>query len=744
VSTNHPFDPNQNDLPTGRGADARQTGADALDALLNEITQGTRSTTTRHGEGHDEPKGRSQTRDTQDDLPAFAHAFHQRVEHSDAGDPGGTALDPTLWEQIMARSTPSQPIAATAAAGHPGTIGATRPGRSRTAASPSRFLPPRLHRQVLGNATLALLVILTAFSAWTVYDRVLAPPPSGPGTTVPGVAIQPATPEATESDAQIDAPPVVTTREPAFDCDFTRDMPIFQQVDESPIDGTGLLVTTSGELVLSCPEEPEPIVLASNVGQAAPAQWPGIVYTASLYDEGEMPDEVYINAFTGKSVAIGKWLNGSVQGGSDIHNSPWLIHPSDDESGRWAITDFRTMETRLLDEVTGTTWPAAVEGSTADSINIAMGANSDIVTIWPSYQNVIGQPGEELNGSVDLEASDEGHILVINASLDDAHWLTLPVGLPPVRHTSLSPDGTHLALIASDYILNDDPVRVISIVNVTTGEEVARSDEGIYSGNFELSTAWVQDGDALAFIQNNALNLLTVDGERTVLLEVEGTVSGIRNTYDPNVVTVQRIQEESIATETPDPYQPLMYSVNTVTGDVIEIQGSDVREMYGWEQPPSVYLVVSDDWAPQGPTTYRVLDAVTGEEYGTIEDAALADMGGMTGWGRRSLTTSADGSVEVLAFNSSQLYLIHPTIDGPEVLQFASPPGVAKAYRGMANIFLSPDGSMLSLTVDGDESRTRWLISFAGDNDAWVGVPSTVPGSDPGYILFVAGTGARG
>jgi hypothetical protein len=78
------------------------------------------------------------------------------------------------------------------------------------------------------------------------------------------------------------------------------------------------------------------------------------------------------------------------------------------------------------------------------------------------------------------------------------------------------------------------------------------------------------------------------------------------------------------------------------------------------------------------------LNAVTGDEYGTIEDASLAELGGTTGWGRRSVTTSADGSAEVLAFNSSQLYLIHTTIDGPEILQFTSPPGLADAYSGTA------------------------------------------------------------
>ncbi len=76
-----------------------------------------------------------------------------------------------------------------------------------------------------------------------------------------------------------------------------------------------------------------------------------------------------------------------------------------------------------------------------------------------------------------------------------------------------------------------------------------------------------------------------------------------------------------------------------------------------------------------------------------------------------------------------------------EIRQVDSPPGLAEAYNASANLFISPDGGMLSLTVQGDESRTRWLLPLNGEPDEWIEVPSTVPGEGPATIFFVPGTG---
>ncbi len=732
MSTNTPHDPNHNDLPPGSGADARESGADALDDLLNEITQGPRHTTARHGKRHHQPKGRSQPRDEQDTLSAFARAFHQRVERSEAADSGGAALDPTLWEQIMARTSPAQPAAATAA-GHSGISGSIPSSRSRSAASPPRIRPPRLYGQMLANATLALIVVLTAFGAWTVYDRVLAPPPVTPESTVPGVAMQPATPEATESDTQIDAPPVITTPEPAFACDFTRDMPIFQQVDESPIDGTALLVTTTGELVLSCPEEPEPIVLATNVGQASPAQWPGIVYTASPYDEGEMPDVVYVNAFIGETVEVGVYMSESSTG-TNPEGSPWHLAPAVDDTSAWAITDLRTMENRLLSSFTEA--PESFPPGTA----MITSASGDTVVVGIRTENGIGGEGYLF----DAEGLP-GTLLVIAGSLDNAHWIDVPEDLASTRHMELSPDGQFLALKSNDGQASFDGTITYTIIRVSDGVEVARS-EGIE--DFSSEMRWVQDGVALAYTNTNSLMLLTTDGSESplTLLESPYPLSNLYTTYDSDVILARQQQPEEVATETPELVQPLTYSVNTVTGESIEILGADASiNMSPYEQV-SRFMVMVDDYVRDGePHTYRVIDPVTGEQTGEIADVVLPiGQGGYPSLGRFSIASTADGSTEVLGFSPATLWLMTMDGDSPVVRQIASPPGREDATQGMVNLFLSPDGWTLSLTVDGDESRTRWLLPLDAEPDSWVEVPSTVPGSDPGYIFFVKGTGAQG
>ena len=56
-----------------------------------------------------------------------------------------------------------------------------------------------------------------------------------------------------------------------------------------------------------------------------------------------------------------------------------------------------------------------------------------------------------------------------------------------------------------------------------------------------------------------------------------------------------------------------------------------------------------------------------------------------------------------------------------------------------ASVFLSPDGSMLSLTGEEDEGRTRYLISLDDPNAEWLEIPTTVVDSDPGYVTFTEG-----
>jgi hypothetical protein len=155
--------------------------------------------------------------------------------------------------------------------------------------------------------------------------------------------------------------------------------------------------------------------------------------------------------------------------------------------------------------------------------------------------------------------------------------------------------------------------------------------------------------------------------------------------------------------------------------------------------------VLSDTWVDDTePVTYRVVDPVTGEEAGAIEDVSVAELQGHTALGRHSLAISDDGATMVVAFGSQHMYLVTLVYGDPVVLPFAAPPGIPASTNGVVDVFLSPDGSMLSLTREGDESRTRWLLHVDGESKAWIEVPSAVPGEGPGYIFFVTGAGAKG
>ncbi len=159
--------------------------------------------------------------------------------------------------------------------------------------------------------------------------------------------------------------------------------------------------------------------------------------------------------------------------------------------------------------------------------------------------------------------------------------------------------------------------------------------------------------------------------------------------------------------------------------------------------PPSRFLVLSDEFVDTtDPVTYRVVDAVTGEAVDTLPDISLAELEGHVSLGRNALAISEDGDTMVIGFSAAQLWLLREVEGEPELRQLTSPPGLAEAISGSVDLFLSPDGSMLSLTLNGDETRTRWLLPLDGATDAWIEVPSTVPGEGRGTIFFVPGTGS--
>ncbi|MEJ7900851.1 MAG: hypothetical protein WKF63_03345 [Thermomicrobiales bacterium] len=725
-------DAHDTDPQPERWADASTSDADALDALLNGIAQGNGFPNTRSSSG----RGPDVRTDDGDAVLQTARRFHDRFEAAEVRDPGSSALDPHLWETIMTATMNPVPQSKQA-------HGRLWRDATRKAVPPGAATTPRSHQAVdrrsaqgwsgFANATLAVVILLAGFGVWRVYDGMNASGPADPEGTVPGLAMQPATPEPTELPAVV-APPV-STPAPSSACDFRADIPIFPGVDESPVEGTALLLTTTGELLLVCPEEPDPIVLASGIEQAGSGGWPGVVHASAGAGTSAFQAH-YVNLVSGQVVEIGPYGSGQTLGTDDLIDSPWLVAPSAADPDQWQVTDLRTMESRLLVELMGAPWPDDTNILISES---ELGGTIAIAPYSPFALDLDQDPG----GAIVQGGILPGDVLVLDGTLDETRWISLPTALP-YREMLLSADGEHLALRGDTGELSaTGPETVYSVVRTADGSEVGRS-KPMPVSDHTLGMTWTQGGSALAFIQSSALMLIGTDGDGIpeTLLDVDDGLGTVRPTYDPDVVTVRRVQAEEVATETPGLVQPRIYSVNTVTGDVMEFDGVAVRDMYGWAQPPARFLVLSDGYVESDdPVTYRVLDPVKREEYGTLPDVQLGELLGRPSLGVNSFVQSDDGNTEVIGFGAAQLYLTRWADDAAEIRQIDSLPGLAEAYNGSVELFLSPDGAMLSLTIDGDESRTRWLLPLDGEPDEWIEVPSTVPGEGPASIFFVPGTG---
>ena len=138
------------------------------------------------------------------------------------------------------------------------------------------------------NVALALVLLLAGFGAFRAFEGEL---PLG-GNTGPAPA------DGNAAYAQL-ATPAEATAEPenaSTTCDFRESVPIYSGVDSPPVDGTVLYITSSGDLTLACPEEPQPIVLSHNVSMASATNVPGVVQIH--LPNGNLTDVVMMNVMT--------------------------------------------------------------------------------------------------------------------------------------------------------------------------------------------------------------------------------------------------------------------------------------------------------------------------------------------------------------------------------------------------------------------------------------------------------------
>ena len=720
--------------------DASSSDADALDAWLNRIASHSGSSGTRSGHGHRRPNARIDDHDATGDTASIietAARFHRRIEEAESRDARAAEPDPQLWGTIMERTSRPAPKSVSMAEATANPWVSQPDTRQSPPQRHERRSRPRIpnHQRIWNTVAkigLVLAILLAGFGVWRLSGGPGLPSGSNDDVpTAPGFAMQaspPAESPATSEPAEVVVPPVATPA-PTTDCDFSEDIPIFNGVDESPWDGTAVLLTTTGDLVLTCPEEPEPTELANGVSSVGPTGSPLAMIVRFVSEQPEDARVAVANLINGELVEFGS-TEGKPIGTSGDARVPWVIGPAPGNTADVQILDLRTMKTRLLSDIAGVALP--------EHGGYLMAGNGDTALVLALQRH-----SHSTEGSATLVTSGlPGDVLVLDGSLDAASWVSAPDDFPPVVGFEVSPGGEHIALHGASGTMRERE-HTWSIISINDGDEIARS-ATVETGPEPADAIWTDEG--FAYIVDNELRLIPTDPAITehTAFEGDGPLINLRHTSEGSVVLVDELWSDDLATMVANDQTPTFHSIDVSTGETTTLTGIDVSaNTYPWPYPHR--FLVTFDYQLETPDTitYRVIDAVTGGIVGTIDDVPLNDTGyeGYPHLGLRSVGSSADGETEVIAFDTQHIYLMQVLNGESQLRQVASPPGVAGSHPMMASLFISDDGTLLSLTAEGDESQTRWLLPLDGDVDKWIEVPKTVVSEDPGYIFFVPGSG---
>jgi hypothetical protein len=658
-----------------------------------------------------------------------------RVQSALGGShPGSPAmphsLKQSIWENIMNEATrPGTPVP-TDVWGPWSRNGA--PPASPAPGQSARLPTPRMVGTIAAHAVLALLIIFVGFAAWRGIGGYRPSGGDGNPPTVSAVAMQAATPESSET-AEVVASPVAP-EETLTGCGLSGDIPIVPQLaeGESPLGTTALYLTRNdstsiedrrGTLTIGCEGEKR-AVLAENVTSAGPGPWPGVVQVSVLPPENDdMLDQSlsYVDIATGAKIEISGNYAYSKQGYLRHEGgNPWIIGPSSDDPATTLIADLRTMEVRPFSEVAG----------------VRITENSTIIVSTPADDGTIAIGSLHTN-----DGPLPGDLLLLGDSFDDVRWISVPDTLSEITGVSLSPDGQYAAVLS----MGEDGMMAMSyrysLISTSDGAEIAVSEE--IERMDDPFVAWVQDGGAIAYLAGSSLQTLAVDGSGLpeTVFEAESQLTTLQSTWDSNVVVARTRSDRGADPQSGQTAQDVVYAVNVTTGDVQEFPGIDASASVGWITEAGALVMFQWTDQPFEPVTYTVFDPVTGSQIGEIVDAPSTQVPErmLPTIGAKSVSVSRDGRVEVIALGTQHIYAFTAGSDGLTMQRVESPPGLLSEVFLTASVFLSPDGSMLSLTGEEDEGRTRYLISLDDPNAEWLEIPTTVVDSDPGYVTFTEG-----
>lgn len=511
------------------------------------------------------------------------------------------------------------------------------------------------------------------------------------------------------------------TGDAAVACDFSEEVPVYNGVDEPPVDGTVIYVTTSHDLMIHCDEEPEDVLLAQDVDSASPTGWPcvlGLGIGAGDYS----PTPMLLNLQTNESIEFAFTHPTMTQvrdfGSGFTGQSPFVATALVDEPSVWTLTDQRTMETRTLSDLGGVEWPRNTHVYISDNGthgNYAIAVHDSSAST--NHQPALAQPEDF-----------PGEILLVSGSLDTVSWIDIPDDMPTPTAIQISPDGEHVAVVGKDEA--QTPGRAtISILRTSDNTELTRTESFIHT--VPPNIIWVNDGDALTYPASGTLMKLDAKQGSTPepLLESDERLFALSATHDPDVVI---ISEFTAPISEWRGESDRVYAINTRTGEVVTYEGRTLRSIPSSGNAfhvQSVIILIEED--ASGDVLTRVVDPSTGDiliegPFAPSDDPAW--LGDSTeAVPVDSLALSIDRSVTAFTMRDHQSLIVADVSGGtPDAREIAFPEFTPPEGDWSTQVRLSPDGSTVQLSIFTNQVNLQWVLDLSDPDATWEEIPAGV------------------
>lgn len=570
--------------------------------------------------------------------------------------------------------------------------------RTRERSKPAITPATRFPFPGIANAAVVVLLILAGFGSWRVFEGGMIGGGDGP---VPAVRHHAQAPLATAEPGK--AP---------LACDFSEEVPVYNGVDEPPVDGTVLYVTTSHELMLRCDEEPEDILLADNVDFVTATHWPGVINVGIGVGEVE-PETVFLNVLTSERVTYSRGNSPMTQQGTmyATMRSPYFVSALPEDPGAWALTDLRSMETRSLDELGGVEWPRNSDVYVAE--NGAQGTYA-FAAVNPSLTRGMGPALVQPQGF-------PGEIMLVSDTLDNVTWIDVPEDLTSPDSVHVSPDGKHITVVNRPGSESPGETTIV-ILDASDGTEVTRTNTlGLADSPGLL---WVNDGEALVYVQPDALMMLEAAESSTAqtLLESNERLFDLKATHDPDVVT---LSESGASISQWRGESDRVHAINTRTGSVETFEGR-VWHPGTFTLPAlrtqSIIILVDDEVNQNGST--RIIDSTTGKEILERPYMPIDGGGGSERFPSDSLALSIDLGTSAFTVREQETLVVADVRGAnPEAREVPFPDFTPPEGEWSTQVDLSPNGMYLQFAVYNETTHKQWVMDLRDSGAAWQDVP---------------------